>query len=286
MSQQTPQILAYIPVIHRGVVVWLARYPESEVLVLGKTITEQFRPLQKDIRALSANEIVESLQALKLGKAVRVIEKDELSKLTGEFVMADEALSHVLAKTALSHCHITFDPIWLRWEKDSITGERIVQPDLKWQRAELDKILQDTTDLDLRFILEAQLVATQSADWWRQVGAVVVKDGKIVLQAHNKHLPSEQQAYLDGDPRAESHQGENLELTTALHAEAGLIAEAAKQGMSLAGSTMYVTTFPCPACAKLIAASGINKLIYQTGYSVLNGETILKAAGVILTQLS
>lgn len=284
MNNSTPKILAYIPVIHRGVVTWLSKHPEAEVLVLGKSITEQFRPLQKDIRALSAAEIVASLTALKLGQSARVIEKIELAELSGELVMADEVLSRELATTTLNHCKITFEPVWLRWEKNSIVGERVVQPDLLLKRAELETQLTDSTDVDLKWLLTAQLSATQSADWWRQVGGVVVKNGELLLQAYNHHVPSEQQPYIDGDPRAEFHKGEQMELSTALHAEAGLIAEAAKKGISLEGTTLYVTTFPCPSCAKLVAASGIKKIIYQEGYSVLDGEALLKSAGLTIVQ--
>lgn len=277
-------ILAYIPVIHRGVVAWLSKHSEAEILVMGKTITEQFRPLQKDIRALSAAEIVVSLGALKLGKTARVIEQPELAQLQGELIMADEVVSRALAVTALNHCQITFESIWLRWEKNSATGERVVQPDLQLLRANLEEQLAETTDPDLRWLLLAQTAASYSADWWRQVGGVVVKDGQLLLTAYNKHLPAEQQPYITGDPRAEFGKGVQMELSTALHAEAGLISEAARRGISLEGTTLYVTTFPCPSCAKLVAASGIKKLLYQDGYSVLDGETTLRAAGVQLIQ--
>lgn len=275
-------IIAYIPVIHRGVVAWLSKHPNAEILVLGKTITEQFRPLQKDIRALSAEEIVVSLTALKLGRSARVIEQSDLSELSGEYVLADEALSRELAATALRHCVTAFEPIWLRWEKNSIVGERVVQPDLQLMRSELQNQLEVTANTDLRWLLTAQRAASYSADWWRQVGGVVVKNGQQILQAYNRHVPSEQQPYIDGDPRAEFSKGVQMELSSALHAEAGLITEAARQGISLEGTTLYVTTFPCPSCAKLVAASGITKLIYQDGYSVLDGENILKAAGITI----
>ena len=63
-------------------------------------------------------------------------------------------------------------------------------------------------------------------------------------------------------------------------AEAQLVAAAAKQGISLEGASMYVTTFPCPPCAKLVAYSGIKKLYYADGYGVLDGERVLKSQGV------
>ena len=43
---------------------------------------------------------------------------------------------------------------------------------------------------------------------------------------------------------------------------------------------MYVTVFPCPPCAKIVAFSGIRKLYYAGGYSVLGQENILKSRGV------
>ena len=68
-------------------------------------------------------------------------------------------------------------------------------------------------------------------------------------------------------------------------AEAGMIAEAAKKGVSLEGTEMYVTDFPCPVCAKQIAYSGVKKLYYTKGYSVLDGERILKDNGVRIIQV-
>jgi len=61
-----------------------------------------------------------------------------------------------------------------------------------------------------------------------------------------------------------------------------LIAEAAKRGISLEGTNLYVTDFPCPPCAKLIARSGITRLYFSRGYAVLDGESTLKNKGVEL----
>jgi dCMP deaminase len=77
----------------------------------------------------------------------------------------------------------------------------------------------------------------------------------------------------------------HLELSTATHAEARLIAQAAREGTSTKSAVMYVTDFPCPPCAKLIAAAGIAKLYFRTGYAVLDGEDVLAAAGVEVVQV-
>ena len=104
------------------------------------------------------------------------------------------------------------------------------------------------------------------------------------LSATNVHHPHPLSPYLVGDPRANLHKGVGLELSTATHAEARLIGEAARAGKATEGATMFVTDFPCPPCAKLIAAAGIAKLYFIEGYAVLDGQDVLDAAGVEIVQ--
>ena len=51
------------------------------------------------------------------------------------------------------------------------------------------------------------------------------------------------------------------------------------------GAVVYVTDFPCPPCAKLIAGAGIARLHYRTGYAVLDGQDVLGAAGVEIVKI-
>jgi dCMP deaminase len=67
-----------------------------------------------------------------------------------------------------------------------------------------------------------------------------------------------------------------------LHAEASIIAAAARDGVSLRGADLYVTTFPCPSCARLIAQAGFARCFFAGPYSVLDGEEVLRAAGIEL----
>jgi dCMP deaminase len=60
------------------------------------------------------------------------------------------------------------------------------------------------------------------------------------------------------------------------------VAAAARDGVSLRGADLYVTTFPCPACARLIAEAGVGRCFFAGPYSVLDGEDVLRAAGVKL----
>ena len=76
--------------------------------------------------------------------------------------------------------------------------------------------------------------------------------------------------------------GEKHHLSNSIHAEASLVGKAAKDGIRLNNTNLYVTTFPCPTCAKLVAEAGIKKVYYQDGYSLSDAEDILKNSGVEL----
>lgn len=65
-----------------------------------------------------------------------------------------------------------------------------------------------------------------------------------------------------------------------IHAEANAIAYAAKYGINLNGSTIYVTETPCLSCAKLIVASGIKRYVYLDKYRDSKGEEYLREFGV------
>lgn len=264
-------IIAYIPVLHQGYIRFLEKNQVDKVFVLGQSITQQFRPLQKDIRALDPQMIVVSLQALQLVKEVVVLEATELDALVAdEIIMPDEEICRQLAKVHFIGRKITFDPIFLRWDSQKSLSPVEVSVD---KRITSDKLAE-------KFLNQAQVEAQKSADWWRQIGAVIAKDGQILFSGHNRHLPSEQQPYIDGDPRADFHKGEQIDKSTALHAEAGLIVEAAKQGVSLKGASLYVTTFPCPNCAKLVAHSGMKEVYFSEGYAMVDGERVLRDQGV------
>lgn len=269
-------IIAYIPVLHQGYIDFFQKNKAELILVMGRSVTDQFRPLAKDIRALDPEMIVSSIEALKLAKKVEIIELEDLEKIDDQqLIMPDEVVSRTIAGRYFLDKKIKFDNVFLRWDSKKSLTSTLVDPDQKITKATLHH----------KFIQKADKESAKSADWWRQVGAVIAKDGKIILSGHNTHLPSEQQPYIDGDPRADFHKGEHIDKSTALHAEAGLIAQAAKEGISLSGTSLYVTTFPCPNCAKLIAHSGIKKVYFEQGYSMVDGERVMKEAGVELIRV-
>lgn len=267
-------IVAYMPVVHQGYLRFFAEQAEATIYILDRELTQTYEPLQKDIRALEPSQIVASLQALLPGRSIEIATRQTLAELNQsdqDISLPDEDISHQIATEFLSQAKTSFSSIFLRWDKNRATFQTEPQP--------------TATITQNEFMSQALTNSQKSADWWRQVGGVIVKDGKVILEAHNHHLPHQQQPYIVGDPRASFHKGENIELSTAIHAEANLIAQAAQQGLAVSGASLYVTTFPCPVCAKLVAESGIKELYYADGYAMLDGEEILKSRGVKLTKL-
>jgi len=266
MSGSGEQLVLYLPVLHAGYERLLERHGDAEVLLLGKGFHELFPALRKDIRALDP-----ARAAAYLGgpPRVRVVEPADLpDAFSDDLVMPDEEIMRELA--AKYGRAPRFERTFLRWDRP-------------WSLAEapVDAAMRITEDeLDRHFVREARAQAERSSDWWRQVGAVAVKDGKVLAEAYNRHHPSEYSPYVDGDPRNEFRRGLRADLSTAIHAEAAVVAEAAREGFSLRGADLYVTTFPCPACARLVAETGFRRLYFTGTYSVLDGEGILKAAQV------
>src|SRR2546423_9881922 len=85
----------------------------------------------------------------------------------------------------------TFERTFLGWDRYWSTGGR---------PAGYDGVVT-TAELDRRFAHRARSEAARSSDWWRQVGAVAVRDGTALDVAHNAHRPTEYSPYLNGDPR-------------------------------------------------------------------------------------
>ncbi len=273
-------VVAYVPVLHRGYRNFFEKYRDAKsFLLFGEELIKESDYLHKEIRALDPQDASSALQAWRLGPTVAVATLGYLKVLNAsksQIVMPDEDVCRQVAKKHLPDCTITFDSIFLRWNRENVLQEKELQAD----RTML------VTDLDGEFMSLAAIKAEHSSDWWRQVGAVAAREGEVLLTAYNHHLPSPHTPYVDGDPRNAFSKGVNIELGTALHAEKGIICEAARQGIALEGAYLYVTTFPCPPCAKAIVAAGFKRCYYSTGYAMLDGETILKQSGVEIIHVS
>ena len=277
MAMGKVAIVAYVPVVHAGYIQLFEKYPNADLVIVDKNLlNEKFRSIQKDIRALEAGKIVQTLKTLFPNK--EVIHFQTGSKLAEyeQLIMPEDEISDWLAEEFFGDQEIERDSIFLRWSGSKTKQEQDVSPDEEVTAAELHQ----------RLMGRASKEAERSSDWWRQTAAAVAKDGELIAIAHNKHTPSDQVQYILGDPRANFSRGEAMEVSSSLHAEEAVIAKAAAEGISLKGADLYATTFPCPFCARLIAYAGIKRLFYKEGYSVLDGVELMKSQGVELIKVT
>lgn len=245
----------------------------QRIIVLGRSITHSQRPFQKDLRALDPYEVQKILRWKGVCEDVVVLEVDDQKFLEGvtSIVMPEEEISHQIALSIPPHIEIVFDNShFLRW--DSLSAN-------KTKDVESAKIIQaDKFFKEMDALLTGEL--RKSSDLWRQIAGVVFDESGVVMTKYNQCVPTSNHINFVGDPRGQFKKGENIESSIFMHAEAGLIAEAARLGVSLEGKSMYVTTFPCPPCGKLVAYSGIKNLYFKEGYAMLDSEQVLISGGV------
>lgn len=135
---------------------------------------------------------------------------------------------------------------------------------------------------DSYFMKIAEDVSTRSTCLRRQVGAVIVKDKRMLTTGYN------------GAPTGISHctektclrikynvpSGERHELCRGLHAEQNAIIQAAFHGVSLKGAKIYITHKPCSICTKMLINSGIDTFIFRSPYEDPLADEMIAEAGI------
>ena len=135
---------------------------------------------------------------------------------------------------------------------------------------------------DQYFLGIASLVAKRSTCLRRKVGALVVKDRRILATGYNG-TPSGIKHCADVGclrERLKIPSGERHELCRGLHAEQNVLLQASLHGVSLKGSSMYVTNQPCIICAKMIINAGIKEVIVADHYPDRMALAFLKEAKI------
>lgn len=139
---------------------------------------------------------------------------------------------------------------------------------------------------DEYFMRLAYLVSTRATCTRRKVGAVIVKDRRVLATGYNG--PPKGLAHCDvtGCIREELDipSGERHELCRGLHAEQNAIIQAAVHGVSIKDATIYVTNHPCVVCAKMIINAEIKEIVYSEGYPDNLAELILLESGIKVRQ--
>lgn len=271
--------VAYIPVIHKGYVDFLESLQKlgvTELHLIGDDILTSHEELdyinRKDrVRALPHEVMKRQLEALS-SLPVRSLTVGDIPMLQRErvkLVMPKEDINTFLAEAYFAEHEIEYMSVFLRINREN-SGEGNIPEHTEVTSSEFEQSIM------ARVVQES----SKTADWWKQVGAVLVKDGEALFASHNGHMPEEEIPNVFGDLRSLYKKGVNINYSTAAHAEVGVIAEAARQGVSTEGAEMFVTDFPCPYCSRLIAKSGIKKIYYLKGYAVLEGENLFKQMGI------
>lgn len=130
---------------------------------------------------------------------------------------------------------------------------------------------------DKTYLGMAAMFAKHSKAQRKQVGAILVTQTGILLPGFN------------GTPHGWDNQCETDDWVTkpeTIHAETNCVLKAARQGVSVLGSTIYITLSPCPSCAALIAQAGIKRVVYAEEYRDKSGVNLLLTNGISVIQFT
>ena len=140
---------------------------------------------------------------------------------------------------------------------------------------------------DEYFMQVAELISSRTTCLRRRVGAVLVKNKRILATGYNG-APSGIRHCSDVGcvrERLKVPSGERHELCRGLHGEQNAIIQAAYHGVSIEDSAIYITCHPCSVCAKMIINAGIREVIIRDGYPDEMAAEMLREAGVTVRRL-
>lgn len=138
---------------------------------------------------------------------------------------------------------------------------------------------------DARFMELTETVAKWSSCFQqnRHVGAVIVKDNRVMATGYNGAPAGIKSCEEKGEclrRKLNIPSGTKHELCFAVHAEQNAVIQAAKFGININGATLYCTHQPCVICAKIIINAGIKRVVYKEGYPDEFSMQLFDEAGV------
>ncbi len=290
MTKEKVLIFGDFSVFHKGYISFLNEIKKDKsklvffVGILSDELIKELTSLEPDIRKVSEKDIKNIINSYILVEDYFSVNQNNFSQIISElkpnkiFILKGDK-GEDFANKYLSDSKykdiIEYHDIRLRWSDDKVQ-------EFKKEASELSK---EELKEHQKFMNEALKEAEKSKCWWRQVGAVAVKNGKIIFRGFNRMLPTEDECYKIGCIRDSIEPGKDPEVCSVTHAEASIISLAACDGVSLKDTILYVTHFPCPACAKLVALAGFKKVVYTRGSSVFDGERVMTSRGVDIVKI-
>ena len=135
---------------------------------------------------------------------------------------------------------------------------------------------------DEYFMTLANQVSTRTTCTRRAVGAVIVKDNRILTTGYNGVPSGMEHCGIVGCLREKLGvpSGQRQEICRGLHAEQNAIIQAARSGIDISGAKIYINTQPCVTCAKMLINAGITEIIYENPYPDELSLGMLDEAGV------
>ena len=148
----------------------------------------------------------------------------------------------------------------------------------------MSEVKADRPSWDEYFITLANEVATRTTCMRRGVGAVIVKDKRILATGYNGAPSGVRHCFETGCLREQLGvpSGHRHEICRGLHAEQNAIVQAARYGIDISGASIYVNTQPCVVCAKMLINAGIVEVIYENPYPDELAMQMLEEAGIKL----
>lgn len=135
---------------------------------------------------------------------------------------------------------------------------------------------------DEYFLRMAQLAATRATCPRRRVGAILVREHRVLATGYNGAVNGASHCDDVGCLIVIRDGRESCERT--VHAELNAIIQCARSGTAAAGATMYCTDFPCVVCAKAMVQVGVERVVYLSDYPDPNSMEILRESSVRLEQ--
>jgi dCMP deaminase len=142
----------------------------------------------------------------------------------------------------------------------------------------------DRPSIDQYFMDMTHLVKARGTCPRRRVGAVMVKDKRVLTTGYNGAPRNFPHPIDVGCLRDELNipRGMVADICPCLHAEQNAIIQAATTGVSIDGSDLYCTTQPCTQCARMVANCGVKRVIFEEEYNDPLASGVLTTAGVEL----
>jgi dCMP deaminase len=141
---------------------------------------------------------------------------------------------------------------------------------------------------DEYFIGIANLVSKRATCLRRKVGAIIVKERRILATGYNGTPSNIKHCDEVGCLRDKLNipSGERHELCRGLHAEQNVLLQAALYGISVKNSVLYCTNQPCVICAKMLINAGVQEVVIADGYPDKMSTSFLKEAGIKVRKIN